>query len=132
MKQQNDETSAIEVDLPPSEVVTNNPNNKEPTQTKTINFEPMEIGYDGQESQTLLENDQTLESKNNAMKSNIFRVDSIAIPVFYFTLGFLLSFPKLAIRFFLRDHIGATPGQQALVFSVVMGMPWNLKVFIGF
>ena len=104
---------------------------------KTITFEPMEVDFN-QENETLLNCDgqnpvgDELLSKANAQKANIFKPSSIAIPVFYFTLGFLMTFPRLAIRLYLRDHLGASPGQQAIVFSVVMGMPWNLKVFIGF
>ena len=100
---------------------------------RTISFEPMEIGY---EEESLLnegaEDSSSVRANASAMKANIFRVDSIAIPVFYFTLGLLMKLPYLPLRIFLRDHIHATPGQQALVFAVVMGMPWNLKVFIGF
>ena len=89
------------------------------------------------ESEKLLNNGNNNSSGDDEIKENderaqIFNLKSIAIPIFYFTLGFLLRFPSLPLRLYLRNTIGATPGQQAVVFAVVMGMPWNLKVFIGF
>ena len=88
------------------------------------------------ESEKLLNNGNNSsgddEIKENDERAQIFNLKSIAIPIFYFTLGFLLRFPSLPLRLYLRNTIGATPGQQAVVFAVVMGMPWNLKVFIGF
>ena len=89
------------------------------------------------ESEKLLNNGNNNSSGDDEIKENderaqIFNLKNIAIPIFYFTLGFLLRFPSLPLRLYLRNTIGATPGQQAVVFAVVMGMPWNLKVFIGF
>jgi MFS family permease len=52
--------------------------------------------------------------------------------VFYTMLGFLLKFPYVALRFYLRDTLLATPSQQAIVYAVVMGMPWNFKMVYGF
>ncbi len=63
---------------------------------------------------------------------NIFTSRNLAIPVFYTMLGFLLKFPYIALRFYMRDTLKATPPQQAIVYSVVMGMPWNFKMVYGF
>jgi MFS family permease len=63
---------------------------------------------------------------------NIFAPGNIAIPVFYCMLGFLLKFPYVALRYYLIETIKATPSQQAIVYSVVMGMPWNFKMIYGF
>ena len=63
---------------------------------------------------------------------NLFTPRNLAIPVFYTMLGFLLKFPYVALRFYLRDELKATPSQQAIVYSVVMGMPWNFKMLYGF
>ena len=65
-------------------------------------------------------------------RAQIFNLKSIAIPIFYYTLGFLMRFPYLPLRLYLRNTIVDSPGQQEVVFDVVMCMPWNLKVFIGF
>jgi hypothetical protein len=63
---------------------------------------------------------------------NIFTRSNIAIPVFYCMLGFLLKFPYVALRYYLREELKATPSQQAIVYAVVMGMPWNFKMVYGF
>lgn len=43
-----------------------------------------------------------------------------------------MKFPYVALREFLREDIGATPGQQAIVYGVVMTLPWNFKMVYGF
>ena len=63
---------------------------------------------------------------------NIFTKKNIAIPVFYCMLGFLLKFPYVPLRYYLRDTLKATPSQQAIVYAVVLGMPWNFKMVYGF
>ena len=63
---------------------------------------------------------------------NIFKPTNLAIPVFYFMLGFLLKFPYVALRYYLLDELKATPSEQAIVYAVVMGMPWNFKMVYGF
>ena len=87
------------------------------------------------ESEMLLGDQSTTSDGGSSVadeRAQIFNLKSIAIPIFYYTLGFLMRFPYLPLRLYLRNTIGASPGQQAVVFAVVMGMPWNLKVFIGF
>ena len=63
---------------------------------------------------------------------NIFIPTNLAIPVFYCMLGFLMKFPYVALRYYLIHELQAKPSQQAIVYAVVMGMPWNFKMIYGF
>ena len=58
-------------------------------------------------SETLLNNGNSSSSHGDEIKDNderaqIFNLKSIAIPIFYFTLGFLLRFPSLPLRLYLK------------------------------
>ena len=46
---------------------------------------------------------------------NLFIRTNIAIPIFYAMLGFLLKFPYIPLRYYLREELNATPSQQAIV-----------------
>ena len=63
---------------------------------------------------------------------NLFIPTNVAIPIFYAMLGFLLKFPYIPLRYYLREELNATPSQQAIVYAVVLGMPWNFKMVYGF
>ena len=55
-----------------------------------------------------------------------------AIPLFYFLLGFLTNFPRVALRDFCMKELRVDPATQQLILGVVMLLPWNFKVLYGF
>lgn len=55
-----------------------------------------------------------------------------AIPMFYFLLGFLTNLPRVALRDFAIQELRVSPGTQQLILGVIMTLPWNAKIFIGF
>ena len=66
-------------------------------ETKTITFEPMEVDFDQENENLLNVGRENSETNNLSKKSNLEKIMFLslacAIPVFYFTLGFLLKFP---------------------------------------
>ena len=56
---------------------------------------------------------------------------NIAIGCVFFTLGFCLAFPGVALLQFLRIDLAAAPATQTLV-GVIQVIPFNLKVFVAF
>lgn len=57
--------------------------------------------------------------------------NNAAIPVFYWTLGVLMKLPYVALRIYLIKDLRISPSQQALVFGVVLTVPWNFKMVYG-
>ena len=60
------------------------------------------------------------------------RIENIALPVFYFMLGFNLKLPFVAQRQYLRRVLKASPANQALVLNIIAQIPWQLKLFYAF
>ena len=52
----------------------------------------------------------------NPEETALCSLRNIAIPIFYFLLGFLLKFPYVAVRQYLRLDLEESPAIQTLVF----------------
>jgi hypothetical protein len=70
--------------------------------------------------------------KERLRKLNMRLACNIAIPVFYFMLGFNLKLPFVASRQYLRRVLKASPANQAMVLDVIAQIPWQLKLFYAF
>ena len=70
--------------------------------------------------------------KLREIEANLFSKQNIAIPLFYLLVGFNTKFPSVALRQYLRNGLKASPADQTLVTTVVMGLPWNIKVLFAF
>ena len=55
-----------------------------------------------------------------------------AITALWFAKGLLDSIPGVALRQFVLQDLMASPASQAVIFSVVSVLPWNLKFFAAF
>ena len=98
-------------------------------------MEHFEIGEEVELEDDEGENAQFLgrqEQKAPFREGALFSKENMAIPVYYAMLGFMRKFIYVALRIYLRDTLSASPSQQAIVYAVVIGMPWNLKAFMGF
>ena len=72
------------------------------------------------------------KEKERLRRLDVWRWENIALPVFYFMLGFNLKLPFVAQRQYLRRVLKASPANQALVLSVIAQIPWQLKLFYAF
>lgn len=72
------------------------------------------------------------KEKERLRKLDVWRLENVALPVFYFMLGFNLKLPFVAQRQYLRRVLKASPANQALVLSVIAQIPWQLKLFYAF
>ena len=72
------------------------------------------------------------EEAERRRKLNMGRIENIALPVFYFMLGFNLKLPFVAQRQYLRRVLKASPANQALVLNIIAQIPWQLKLFYAF
>lgn len=86
-------------------------------------------GVEGQEH--VIES-RKFNARAEEINTNLCRLGNLPIPVFYFMLGFALRFPVVALREFLIHKLYATPPVQTLVNSVVMFLPFSLKIFLAF
>ena len=66
------------------------------------------------------------------VKPTLWTFSSHAIPIFYFLLGFLQSYPRVALREFMMNELHASPALQQIILGVVMLLPWQFKVVYGF
>eukprot|EP01052_Picozoa_sp_SAG31_P022277 SAG31_NODE_1763_length_7322_cov_21.697633_10_plen_497_part_00 len=55
-----------------------------------------------------------------------------AITALWFAKGLLDSLPGVAVRQFVLQEVEASPAVQAVIFSVLGVLPWNLKFFAAF
>ncbi len=65
-------------------------------------------------------------------RPHLWTYNSHAVPLFYFLLGFLTNFPRVALRKFCMDDLHVSPAMQQLILSVIMQLPWNFKILYGF
>ena len=72
------------------------------------------------------------KEKERLRRLDVWRLENVALPVFYFMLGFNLKLPFVAQRQYLRRILKASPANQALVLSVIAQIPWQLKLFYAF
>jgi hypothetical protein len=80
----------------------------------------------------IIDTTSTLSTPSNYSKPTLWTKDSHAIPIFYFLLGFLQSYPRVALRQFTMEILNLTPALQQIVLSVIMILPWQFKVLYGF
>ena len=55
-----------------------------------------------------------------------------AITALWCAKGLLDSLPGVALRQYVLQDLQASPASQAVIFSVVSVLPWNLKFFAAF
>ena len=71
-------------------------------------------------------------SSSTYIKPTLWTKQSHAIPIFYFLLGFLQSYPRVALREFMMQTLHASPALQQIMTGVIMLLPWQFKVLYGF
>ena len=74
----------------------------------------------------------TIKDEPVYLKPSLWTIDSHAIPIFYLLLGFLQSYPRVALRQFTMQDLHASPALQQIMLSVIMVLPWQFKVLYGF
>ena len=58
--------------------------------------------------------------------------ENLAIPFFFFMLGFGQKLPFVASRQYLRRVLQLSPANQGLVLDVIVQIPWSLKLLYAF
>ena len=62
----------------------------------------------------------------------LFSRGKLAVPFFYFILGINLTLVYLALLVYMRKRLQSSPANQSLIKGVIMGLPWNFKIFYAF
>ena len=79
-----------------------------------------------------VDDDDDKHKKYDMSLLDLTRPENLAIPVFYFVLGFTMKFPYVSLRQYMRMELKAEPATQALITGVIMSMPWNFKMIYAF
>jgi hypothetical protein len=73
-----------------------------------------------------------LYDKNRLRKLKLRSIENLAIPIFYFMLGFGQKLPFVASRQYLRRVLKLSPANQGLILDVIVQIPWSLKLLYAF
>ena len=72
-------------------------------------------------------NDWTSEARKRKLR--LRSLENLAIPFFYFMLGFGQKLPFVASRQYLRRVLKLSPANQGLILDVIVQIPWSRKMF---